>query len=391
MPEARFVQIHALHGYSGVLLNRDDSGLSKRLPVGDAERTRISSQCLKRHWREDTGQYSLQNIAPDAVRTKEMSTSIITSVLEGMTAPDIAEEIVRAFHMGLYGEDAPKTRQPRPGEEPEEESNRGTQPLLFGEPEIQFLCHRAQAIAEKAKTKDEAEKLSKKLFNKSEKNNFATFRQSAVMPAGLTGAMFGRMVTSDPDANITAAVHVAHAYTVHEQQTELDYFTAVEDLNQAHHRARLGVNGEDRRPGAGFIGETELTSGIFYVYVCIDLPTLKYNVRAEEDILAKATANMAGLIATVSPGAKKGSTAPYGYARELLAEIGERTPRTLDLAFEKAIEPDTETAIGKMKDTLEWFDGKYGTHEARRSLSSGSTLEEITEWIKAAVTRGETE
>ena len=30
MPDARFLQIHSLHGYSAVLLNRDDSGLAKR-------------------------------------------------------------------------------------------------------------------------------------------------------------------------------------------------------------------------------------------------------------------------------------------------------------------------------------------------------------------------
>jgi hypothetical protein len=48
---ARFLQIHTLASYPATLLNRDDSGLAKRLPFGDATRTRISSQCLKRHWR----------------------------------------------------------------------------------------------------------------------------------------------------------------------------------------------------------------------------------------------------------------------------------------------------------------------------------------------------
>ena len=51
MPDPRFLQIHTLSGYTAALLNRDDSGLAKRLPYGDALRTRISSQCLKRHWR----------------------------------------------------------------------------------------------------------------------------------------------------------------------------------------------------------------------------------------------------------------------------------------------------------------------------------------------------
>ena len=34
MPEANFIQIHSLHGYSAALLNRDDSGLAKRMSYG---------------------------------------------------------------------------------------------------------------------------------------------------------------------------------------------------------------------------------------------------------------------------------------------------------------------------------------------------------------------
>ncbi|MDV7391552.1 type I-E CRISPR-associated protein Cas7/Cse4/CasC, partial [Arthrospira platensis SPKY1] len=47
-----FLQIHTLTSYHASLLNRDDAGLAKRIPFGDATRLRVSSQCLKRHWRE---------------------------------------------------------------------------------------------------------------------------------------------------------------------------------------------------------------------------------------------------------------------------------------------------------------------------------------------------
>jgi CRISPR system Cascade subunit CasC len=57
--EPRFVQIHWLASYPGALLNRDDSGLAKRLPFGGATRTRVSSQCLKRHWRTAEDEYDL--------------------------------------------------------------------------------------------------------------------------------------------------------------------------------------------------------------------------------------------------------------------------------------------------------------------------------------------
>jgi CRISPR system Cascade subunit CasC len=55
MTDARFLQIHTLHSYPGALLNRDDTGQAKRLPYGGVLRTRISSQCLKWHWRYPDG------------------------------------------------------------------------------------------------------------------------------------------------------------------------------------------------------------------------------------------------------------------------------------------------------------------------------------------------
>ncbi len=57
--QPRFIQIHTLHTYPAALINRDDAGLAKRLPLGNAMRTRISSQCLKRHWRIADDRFAL--------------------------------------------------------------------------------------------------------------------------------------------------------------------------------------------------------------------------------------------------------------------------------------------------------------------------------------------
>ncbi len=64
MTAPKFIQIHTLHSYPGTLLNRDDSGLAKRLPFGGVERLRISSQCLKRHWRVADDGHALGTIDP---------------------------------------------------------------------------------------------------------------------------------------------------------------------------------------------------------------------------------------------------------------------------------------------------------------------------------------
>ena len=82
-------------------------------------------------------------------------------------------------------------------------------------------------------------------------------REGCSLPGGLVAALFGRMVTSDVEANIDAAVHVAHAFTVHAEESESDYFTVVDDLQRLEDDA-----------GVDHIGEAELTSGLFYGYVC---------------------------------------------------------------------------------------------------------------------------
>ena len=63
MTVPRFLQIHTLHSYPAALLNRDDSGLAKRLSFGGSVRTRVSSQCLKRHWRTADDDFALSAIS----------------------------------------------------------------------------------------------------------------------------------------------------------------------------------------------------------------------------------------------------------------------------------------------------------------------------------------
>ena len=384
MTQARYVQVHALTQYTAVLLNRDDSGLAKRLPYGGVMRTRISSQCLKRHWRKDGGRFSLANIAPDPIRTKELAERAVmkraAAMLSGEEIPqDIREAVVQALNTRLYGEDG-NDRNKR-------------QPLLFGQPETEWLSGRIAGILRENPDAEGAARSVGALFdNKSEQQNFSAFRQSTEMPSGIIGAMFGRMVTSDVDANIDSAVSVAHAFTIHREESEVDYFTAMEDL--AHNE-----------PGAGHIGTTEINSGIYYVYASIDIPTLVANTTgrppeewqdADRTVAAQATANLVGLIATVSPGAKRGSTAPFAYAEGMVVEIGERQPRSLSGAYRTPAEPEIDRAKKNLLRAIEECDQRYDRHEARRSMGFGQegkaeeTLEGLTEWVSQTVARGKT-
>lgn len=343
MTDGRFLQIHWLTSYPATLLNRDDSGLSKRLPFGDAVRTRVSSQCLKRHWRTVEDVWALKKIGSEmAVRSRETPERRILPALKEVNAgtPEVMKATVDAFAEHLYGEKAGTASK--------------RQALLLGEPEIRYLCAKAIEIAKAAANEKAAGDAVKKMF-KEEKGNLSALRKNGVLDAGLEGALFGRMITSDPEANTDAAIHVAHAFTVHREAAESDYFTVVDDLT---HDAGEG--------GAAGLFDTELTAGLFYGYVVIDVPLLISNLGGDAALGGKVAQHLVHLIATVSPGAKKGSTAPYSYAETMLIEAGERQPRTLANAFRKPAGARIDAASTAMVAHLSAIDSMYGLNETRR-------------------------
>src|SRR3546814_6171556 len=71
--DTRFLQIHTLTPYAAALLNRDDIGRAKRLPFGGADRIRVSSPALKRHWRRAVDDWSLARLdGGRAVRSRHV-------------------------------------------------------------------------------------------------------------------------------------------------------------------------------------------------------------------------------------------------------------------------------------------------------------------------------
>lgn len=365
MPEPRFLQIHFLAPYTAALLNRDDSGLAKRLPYGGALRTRISSQCLKRHWRMADDPHALSQIdgAEAAYRSRE---TVARKVFAGLTGDeDVLTPLQEAMLKAVYGDKGT--------------DKKSRQTLLLGDPEIRYLRAEAERLlAEAAGDAKRAKDLAADWL-KAHKSNLKALSEGAKLPGGLTAALFGRMITSDPDANITAPVHVAHAFTTHAEEAESDYFVAVDDLAM-----------EDET-GADTIQETELTSGLFYGYVVVDIPGLLSNLGGDAVMAGAVLHNLIYLIAEVSPGAKLGSTAPYSRAALMLLEAGDRQPRSLAEAFRKPCAPGTAPAIAAMSEHLAALDAAYATGEERRAMSLANTdlpnagrgtLAELATWAR---------
>ncbi len=348
MTAPKFLQIHTLHSYTAALLNRDDSGQAKRLTYGDTLRTRISSQCLKRHWRmADKDPHALQKLTGyvDSFRSRELVTEKVIAPLKGRYPEEVVKALDLAFQKWVYGEKA--------------DTKKSRQTLLLGKPELVWLAAQAEKIAAAVTDAKGAEKA---VTEWAKDKNFKAMSENAALPGGLSAALFGRMVTSDPAANIEAPVHVAHAFTVHAAEAEGDYFTAVDDLKR---------DGDDG--GADTIQETELTCGLFYGYLVIDLPGLVGNCGGNKELSAGVVHNLIHLVAEVSPGAKLGSTAPYGRADLMLIESGDRQPRSLATAFRRAIPHDLERAVAQLGNQLALYDDAYATGESRRYLSTATT------------------
>lgn len=405
MNDPRFLQIHTLTGYSAALINRDDTGLAKRLPYGGVIRTRISSQCLKRHWRIADDPHSIKTLSEahgDAIRSRSLIDIRVIDALEkeGLDH-DVLAAIGQWMNYAVYsgvGKDKPKKR--GQAAKADDKSKRPT--LLFSEREISWLTTEARKLAQAAgndadaafaaaklwtegqdakgkkekKDKDEEGEGDQKQAAKLFKANIKALRDGAALPGGLAAALFGRMVTSDTAANITAPVYVAHAFTTHAEESESDYFTAVDDLS-----------GDE--PGADTIQETELNSGLFYGYVVIDLGGLRDNLGGDGALAGQVVDHLIHLIAEVSPGAKRGSTAPFGRAGLMLVEAGDRQPRSLAEAFREPTAPHLAAAAEALSAQLARYDAAYETGETRRVLSlvnttppgaERATLRELAAW-----------
>ena len=360
-------------GYPAVLLNRDDSGLAKRVRYGGHMRTRISSQCLKRHWRVADSAHALTEIdgATTAIRSREIvSRRVIAPLREAGFSGEVVDHINTTFQKVVYGDKG------------DQKSNR--QPLLMGVPEIRFLAKEARQFAEMPL--DDAKRALKE-WTKSCKQNMKVMRQQTQLPGGLVSALFGRMVTADVEANIDAAIHVAHAFTVHTEESESDYFTVVDDLRRIE---------ED--PGADHIGEAELTCGLFYGYTVVDRKILMDNLAGDAELGGEVCRRLVHLIATVSPGAKLGSTAPYTYACWMMVEAGDHQPRSLGEAFRKPCDSTADAAEKAAAEHLAKLDASYGSGEARRVMSLNGaampgaelvSISALADWAGHAMCKGD--
>lgn len=396
---SQFIQLHLLTSYPPSNPNRDDLGRPKTAVMGGTTRMRISSQSLKRAWRTSDIFQTLSGFI--GIHTKELAKRISASISSGKSLSEIIqqklieypnnseiskEDIEKwATQIAAVFVDKGKKKESEEMDDVDVQENdddiKDTKKKKSVKSNINKESLKSEQIVvyspeEISSINDLIKKLriEKKAPSVLELNSILKKKTS-----GVDVAMFGRMLANASDYNIEASVQVAHAITVHKVAVEDDYFTAVDDLNR----------GEIDR-GSAHMGDTEFSSGLFYLYICINKTHLIDNLNGNVALANKTLEALVEASATVAPSGKQNSFGNRVRASYILAERGTQQPRSLSLAFLKAVvgEDIYENAKKELKSVKENMIKGYGLcSEAEKEMDAvkgTGSLSEIKTFVREA-------
>jgi len=272
-----FIELHILQNFAPSNLNRDDTGNPKDTEFGGVRRARVSSQAIKRSIRIHPV-FAEKTEVELAVRTRWMTRLLAESLVKAGKSEEQAKEVANAFSM-QYSK--------------LEEKKGHTSVLLY-------LSKSEIAMATKALTEQWKEVTKNLKDNKSPELDALAkelFKELKDRTSAPDIALFGRMLAEKPELNIDAACQVAHAISTHRVNMELDYFTAVDDLQK------------DDESGAAMIGVIAFNSACFYRYARLDWDLLVKNLDGDKELARKTVEGFLRAAALAIPSGKQNSFA----------------------------------------------------------------------------------
>jgi len=283
-----FIELHMIQNFAPANLNRDDTNNPKDCEFGGVRRARISSQCLKRAIRLSPI-FAQTTSADVGTRTKW----IIRLLREHLTAagkPEAeADAILPAFVTGYISK-------------LDKDGARTAVLLYLSKTEIadlvQALLDNWAALLDEETRAKTVEQMTKVLV-KAQKG------QTSAPDI----ALFGRMLAEHPELNLEAACQVAHAISTHRVTMEMDFYTAVDDLNP-----------EDTT-GAGMMGFIGFDSACFYRYARIDWDQLVKNLRDDTGLAARTVEGFLRAAVAALPTGKQNTFAAHNPPSFLLAVV----------------------------------------------------------------------
>ncbi len=365
-----FINFHILISHSPSCLNRDDMNMQKSAIFGGKRRVRVSSQSLKRTMR--TSDYYRQHLGEPSIRTNHLGDFQHQAVAALSNRYD--ESLIKQAIDYISGKDSSADKA------------KDDAVAAWVLEEVAYFCEQIKKL--------EAEGVDAKKLQKLIEKDGLAFRQA--MANGLDIALSGRMATSglmSEVGKIDGALAVAHAITTHAVDADIDWFTAVDDLQDL---------------GSAHLGTQEFSSGVFYRYASLNLKQLQVNLGLLPDMKAEETADgrakaldiaahVLHLLATEVPSAKQQSFAAHNLADLALVSFSVQ-PVSLANAFEKPIKADHNGGFREpsMKELNTYWDKVhrgYGLLERcaefslesidmPNSITAKPSLPELENWLR---------
>ncbi|MCG5500567.1 type I-E CRISPR-associated protein Cas7/Cse4/CasC [Ectothiorhodospira lacustris] len=306
------IEYHILQSFPVTCLNRDDVGAPKTAVVGGVTRARVSSQCWKRQVRLAMKELGL----PMGTRTKLIGLLIARKCKELGASDEQAKACGQVIEK-IFIKEEKKAKGKKKEQEVEEvaATDDDNDTLLFLSPrEVEIIAgafhengFSSEGVITAKEQKKQAAELAKLIGKPDEAVNAVDI------------ALFGRMVAKAADMNVEAAASFAHAISTHRVSNEVEFFTALDDLQT--------------EPGSAHMGSLEFNSATYYRYVSLDLGQLVQTL-GEED-LKKAIAAFTQALFVAVPNARQttqSGASPWEFARVLV-----RKGQRLQVPFETPV------------------------------------------------------
>jgi len=344
MTTAKYLELHLLQNFAPSNLNRDDTGSPKDCEFGGVRRARISSQCLKRALRE-APVFTETTGVETALRTKRIKQQIRERLPEAKAADANAEPILDEVIRGLVSK-------------LDKDGERTAVLLYMSERELQSIAD--AVVAEWAPLADE-----KGRANAMKELTKTLTKQFKGRTSAPDIALFGRMLAESPELNIDAACQVAHALSTHRVTMEMDFYTAVDDLNP------------DDSAGAGMMGFSSYDSACFYRYLRLDWDQLTKNLADDEGLAQKTVAGFIRAAVEAVPSGKQNSSAAHNPPSLLVAVVRNGGMGwSLANAFERPVRPTVdsgfvEPSVKKLDEYWARLAAMYGTKSVQHVSALG--------------------
>ena len=379
---SKILAVSTLTPYINASVNRDQTGEAKKCVIGNVVRGRISSQCLKYHWRNSEAFVQLDNSAGSKhYRTRQAFNVLVAEELQKENLPNahkIPEYTALAIDVITSG-----------GKATEETPNTNDETTATAE-EVSVATTKKNAKAAKKSTakKDAAIDLSStqlisismaeiEAIKDAIRTALETGNVSAIQKLDLKAlsyelpssiALAGKFNTSKALSTVDGSLNVAHSFSIHQHVSDSDPYTATDDL-------------ATKDSGAAYLDSTNITSNLFHGFLTIDLDqycqnrfgqnlATVYQDASKKALVINEISAFLEIVFQVVPQGKHSSTAPETKASFGFLELSSN-PQSTDQAFWIPVKNDDSIWSNAYNRLIDFFSDTDAIYNTKQGVSRG--------------------